>query len=105
LVDKRFNLRWGKLFATYLVLYSIIRFFVEGIRLDPSGVFFGLRTNQWSAVIGIVIGLAVFYWQNKRHPGTEDSVYLVDRTETKVEKPSTAKTKAKTETKSKAKTK
>ncbi|MEY3472513.1 MAG: hypothetical protein RLY22_16 [Actinomycetota bacterium] len=107
LVDKRFNLRWGKLFATYLVLYSIIRFFVEGIRLDPSGVFYGLRTNQWSAVIGIVIGLAVFYWQSKRHPGTEDSVYLVDRTETKVEKPSKAKTegetKAKTETKTKAK--
>lgn len=77
--DKRFNLRWGKLFALYLILYSVIRFFVEGIRLDPSGVFYGLRTNQWSAVIGIVIGLAVFYIQSRRHTGTETSVYLEGR--------------------------
>jgi prolipoprotein diacylglyceryltransferase len=79
LIDKRFNLRWGKLFALYLVLYSIIRFFIEGIRLDPSGVFFGLRTNQWSAVVGIVIGLAVFYIQSRRHTGNETSVYLEGR--------------------------
>ena len=76
LLDKRFNLRWGKLFATYLVLYSTIRFFIEGIRLDPSAVFFGLRTNQWSAVVGIVIGLAVLYIQSKRHTGLEKSVYV-----------------------------
>ena len=76
LLDKRFNLRWGKLFATYLVFYSTIRFFIEGIRLDPSAVFFGLRTNQWSAVAGIVIGLTVFYIQSKRHTGLETSVYV-----------------------------
>ena len=76
LLDKRFQLRWGKLFATYLVFYSTIRFFIEGIRLDPSAVFFGLRTNQWSAVAGIVIGLAVFYIQSKRHTGLETTVYV-----------------------------
>ena len=76
LLDKRFQLRWGKLFAAYLVTYSTIRFFIEGIRLDPSAVFYGLRTNQWSAVIGILIGLSIFYIQNRRHPGLEPSVYL-----------------------------
>jgi len=86
LADRRFNLRWGKLFALYLILYSVIRFFVEGIRLDPSGVFYGLRTNQWSAVIGIVIGLAVFYIQSRRHTGSETSVYLESRDQPEVAK-------------------
>lgn len=81
LLDKRFELRWGKLFATYLILYSVIRFFVESIRLDPSGVFFGLRTNQWSAVIGVVVGLGIFYIQSRRHPGKEPSVSLKPESE------------------------
>ncbi len=76
LLDRKFELRWGKLFGLYLVFYSVGRFFIESIRLDPSGVFFGLRTNQWSAVAGIVIGIAVFYIQRRRHPGAEPSVTL-----------------------------
>jgi len=75
-LDKRFQLRWGKLFAAYLVTYSTIRFFIEGIRLDPSSVFFGLRTNQWSAVIGIVIGLVIFYVQKRKHTGIEIGVHV-----------------------------
>lgn len=75
-LEKRFNLRWGKLFAAYLVIYSVIRFFVESIRLDPSAVFYGLRTNQWSAVAGIIIGIGLFYIQSRRHTGAELSVYV-----------------------------
>ncbi|MEN9604219.1 MAG: hypothetical protein RLZZ06_761 [Actinomycetota bacterium] len=73
---KQFKLQWGKVFALYLVVYSIGRFLIETIRLDTIGVLFGLRTNQWSAVIGILIGLAIFYVQSRRHAGTEPSVYL-----------------------------
>lgn len=76
ILDKRFELRWGKLFAIYLVLYGLIRFFVEAIRLDPSQVFFGLRTNQWSAVVSIVIGICLFIIQRRRHPGLEPTVTL-----------------------------
>ena len=83
LLDKKFELRWGKLFALYLVFYSTIRFFVEGIRLDPSAVFYGLRTNQWSAVIGVIIGLAIFYVQSRRHTGLEPGVFLEPKTKTK----------------------
>ena len=78
-LDSRFNLRWGKLFALYLVIYSIGRFFIEGIRLDPSDYYFGLRTNQWSAILGILIGLFVFWWQNRRHTGAELSVYTATK--------------------------
>lgn len=73
---KQLKLQWGKVFALYLVVYSVGRFFIEAIRLDPSDVFFGYRTNQWSAILGIVLGLTFWYVQSRRHTGIEQSVYL-----------------------------
>jgi prolipoprotein diacylglyceryl transferase len=73
--DKRFNLRWGKMLGLYLVYYSIGRIWVEAIRIDPSEVLLGLRINIWSAIIGIVVGLAILLLQSRRHPGLESSVY------------------------------
>ena len=89
---KRLKLQWGKVFALYLVVYSIGRYFVEGIRLDPSEVFFGLRTNQWSAVVGVAIGIAIYLLQSRRHTGLEPDVYLpgrrpVEETKSEPEKP------------------
>ncbi|MFM1779426.1 MAG: hypothetical protein RIS51_571 [Actinomycetota bacterium] len=78
-LDKRFELRWGRLFGLYLVWYSLGRIWVESIRIDPSEIILGLRINIWSALIGIVIGAAVYLVQNRRHPGLEPSVWLVGR--------------------------
>lgn len=75
ILDKRMNLRWGRLFGLYLIYYSIGRFWIENLRIDPSDVYLGLRTNQWSAVFGIVIGLAIIVWSVRRHHGLELSVY------------------------------
>jgi prolipoprotein diacylglyceryltransferase len=79
LLERRFNLRWGRLFALYLVWYSTGRFFIEAIRLDPSDVFFGLRTNQISALVGVLVGLALFMIQRARHTGEETTGYLPGR--------------------------
>ena len=79
LLERRFNLRWGRMFAAYLMWYSFGRFFVESIRLDPSDVFFGLRTNQISALAGILVGLALFMIQRARHTGVETTGYLPGR--------------------------
>jgi len=73
--DKRFSLRWGKLFGLYLIYYSIGRIWVEAIRIDPSEILLGLRINIWSAIAGIIVGLAVIIIQSRRHPGLETSVY------------------------------
>jgi prolipoprotein diacylglyceryl transferase len=73
--DKRFNLRWGKMLGLYLVYYSIGRIWVEAIRIDPSEVLLGLRINIWSAIAGILVGLAILLLQSRRHPGFEASVY------------------------------
>ena len=75
ILDKRLNLRWGRLFGLYLIYYSIGRFWIENLRIDPSDVYLGLRTNQWSAVAGIVIGLALIIWSVRRHHGLELTVY------------------------------
>lgn len=76
---RKFNLQWGRLFGLYLVWYGVGRFFLETIRLDVAEVFFGLRSNQWAALIAIALGLAIFLVQRVRHPGLEPSVYRPGR--------------------------
>jgi prolipoprotein diacylglyceryl transferase len=78
-LDRKLKLRWGQMFAAYLITYSIGRAFVESIRIDPSEVFFGLRTNVWSAIFGIAIGLALFVWSRRKNKQEETSVYLPGR--------------------------
>jgi prolipoprotein diacylglyceryl transferase len=79
MADKRFNLRWGKMFGLYLVYYSVGRVWVEAIRIDPSETVLGLRVNIWSAILGIAVGLAVILIQSRRHTGIENSAYLIGR--------------------------
>ena len=75
-VEKRFNLQWGKVFAAYLVYYSLGRVFIESIRLDPAYVVLGLRTNVWSAIIGILVGIVLFVYLGRKHTGIEQSIFL-----------------------------
>lgn len=74
ILDKRLDLRWGRLFAIYIAYYSIGRFWIEDLRVDPSEVLLGLRSNQWSAIVGVVVGLALCIWSRRAHPGVEISV-------------------------------
>jgi len=79
LLEQRFNMRWGRMFAGYLIWYSFGRFFIESIRLDSSDIFMGLRTNQWSALAGLLIGLTLLMLQRFRHTGVETTGYLPGR--------------------------
>jgi prolipoprotein diacylglyceryl transferase len=56
-VDRRANLREGSLFLLYAAGYSVLRFFVEGLRIDPAKAASGLRLNQWVSMV--VFGVAV----------------------------------------------
>jgi prolipoprotein diacylglyceryl transferase len=76
---RKFNLQWGRLFGLYLVWYGVGRFFLEMIRLDVAEVIFGLRANQWMALVAIAVGFAIFVIQARRHPGDEPSVYRPGR--------------------------
>jgi len=76
LAEKKLRLQWGKLTALYIAYYSLGRALIEPMRLDPANIFLGLRTNEWSAILGIIFGVVMFYYLNKRHPGLETSIYL-----------------------------
>jgi prolipoprotein diacylglyceryl transferase len=58
-IDRRFKLRPGNLMAVYLIGYGIGRFWIEGMRIDPTSEVGGLRWNQWVALAMIVIGAVV----------------------------------------------
>jgi len=78
-IERKWRPRWGMFFGMYLVWYGIGRFFVEGMRVDPSLLLLGLRSNQWTALLAIVVGLAIIIVQRSRHVGLERSVYLPGR--------------------------
>jgi len=58
-IDRRFKLRAGNLMGVYLIGYGIGRFWIEGLRIDPTSEVGGLRWNQWVALAMIVIGAVV----------------------------------------------
>lgn len=71
LLDRKFKLGWGKLFALYMVVYGTGRFFIEGIRTDFSYYFGPLRTNQVTALLVALAGLAIFALLQRTKPGRE----------------------------------
>ncbi|MCS5734225.1 prolipoprotein diacylglyceryl transferase [Herbiconiux sp. CPCC 203386] len=80
LVERRFALRWGKLFALYLVWYGLGRSWLEAIRIDPSSDgFLGIPANIWASFAAIALGIVLFVVQSRRHPGVEVSVYRAGR--------------------------
>ena len=78
-IERRLRLQWGKLFGVYLIWYGLGRFWIEGLRLDPSFIFLGLRTNQLAALVAIIIGVVLIAVQSARHTGRETSVYRPGR--------------------------
>ena len=57
-VDRKLRLGPGRLFGVYLIGYGIGRFWIEGLRIDPTEAsdVFGLRWNQWVALAAVVGG-------------------------------------------------
>ena len=67
LIERRFRgrIRPGGLFALYVLVYSIGRFWIEMLRVDPSHEFGGVRLNVYVAGIAIVASAAFFVWWQK----------------------------------------
>lgn len=76
ILERRLQLRWGRLWALYLIWYGIGRSWLEMIRIDPtSNVLLGVPVNTWASIAAIALGVALFIVQTKRHPEPEFSVY------------------------------
>ncbi|HJS49095.1 MAG TPA: prolipoprotein diacylglyceryl transferase [Gaiellaceae bacterium] len=65
LVERRFRIRPGGLFALYVLLYSVGRFWIEMLRVDPSHEWGGIRLNVYVAGVAIVLSAAFFVWWQK----------------------------------------
>jgi prolipoprotein diacylglyceryl transferase len=79
LLERRLTLRWGRAFGVYLIWYGVGRSFFESIRVDPSEMFFGIRTNIWASYAAILIGIVILLVQRRRHTGVELSPYVPGR--------------------------
>lgn len=76
---KKFSLQWGKTLSVYLIWYGLGRSYFESIRIDPSLIFLGVRTNVWAAWAAALVGVIIFIVQSRRHPGLEPSAYVPGR--------------------------
>ena len=79
LIERRWRPRWGKFFGMYLIWYGVGRFFIEGLRVDPSLTILWWKTNQFAALLAIVLGLVIILVQRRRHVGLERSIYRPGR--------------------------
>jgi prolipoprotein diacylglyceryl transferase len=70
LIERRFKIRPGGLFALYVLIYSVGRLWIEMLRVDPSHELGGVRLNVIVAAVAIVLAGAFFvWWQRTWHKG------------------------------------
>ena len=58
-LDRRMPMRPGRLFFVYTASYTAFRFFIEGIRIDPTHHVGGLRINQWVSLVIFSLSILV----------------------------------------------
>lgn len=71
---RRFNPRNGELFLSYVLWYSVGRFFIEGLRTDSLMLTETLRMAQFISIL--LIGLAIFLIWFRRWKGYAKHRYL-----------------------------
>ncbi|WP_373869508.1 prolipoprotein diacylglyceryl transferase [Sphaerisporangium rufum] len=69
---RRYALRHARLFALYVAGYTLGRFWIEGLRVDPAHHILGLRLNQWTSIV-IFVGALAYFWLT-RDKTTEEVV-------------------------------
>ena len=62
LVDRRFSLAKGQIFALYGMLYTVGRGVIEMMRTDTANHVLGLRLNVWTSMV-VFAGAAFAYWR------------------------------------------
>lgn len=68
LLDRRFRLTGGQLFACYAMLYTAGRFWIELLRIDTANHIGGMRLNNWTALLVFAGAAAYFGWSRRRRP-------------------------------------
>lgn len=75
---RKANLRRGELFLTYVIYYSVVRFFIEFFRTDALMLTEQLRMAQVISIALVVLSLVLIWYRRKK--GYADNRYLDDST-------------------------
>jgi phosphatidylglycerol---prolipoprotein diacylglyceryl transferase len=78
--ERRFGLAHGRVFALYVMLYTVGRGVIEMLRTDEANHILGLRLNVWTSVL-VFIGALYGFWRAGRralpgdvgHKSTDDT--------------------------------
>jgi prolipoprotein diacylglyceryl transferase len=73
-LDNKVPMRAGRLFFFYTAGYTVFRFFIEGLRIDPSHDAGGLRLNQWVSLVVFAASVAVIISMRGRPATTEPTL-------------------------------
>jgi prolipoprotein diacylglyceryl transferase len=71
LIDRRFTLARGQIFALYGILYTIGRGLIEMLRTDQANYVLGMRLNVWTSVIVFAISAFAFWRFGVRGQGAD----------------------------------
>jgi hypothetical protein len=74
-LDRRLRLGHGRVFAFYVLLYTVGRGWIEALRVDPANHILGLRLNLWTSLfvgLGALVYLVVSF---RLRPGREEFVF------------------------------
>jgi prolipoprotein diacylglyceryl transferase len=66
LVERRWRLRSGGLFAVYVAAYTAGRFWIEALRVDDAHHILGLRLNDWVSIVVFAGAMAVLWFRRSR---------------------------------------
>jgi len=71
IVEKRFPIRRGQVFALYVAMYTFGRVWFEALRIDDASKIFGIRFNLLLSAVLCVFGVAWFVWLGRHSEPSE----------------------------------
>jgi prolipoprotein diacylglyceryl transferase len=78
LIDRRYQLDRGRVFALYVMLYTVGRGGIEYLRVDQATHILGLRLNDWTALLVFLGALFYFVRVTRREREAEPEPAPVD---------------------------
>jgi prolipoprotein diacylglyceryl transferase len=70
--DKRFRMGHGRVFALYVLLYTLGRVWIEYLRIDTANTILGVRLNVWTSIL-VGLGALIYLIVSARmRPGREE---------------------------------
>ncbi len=72
--DRRFRMGHGRVFALYVMLYTVGRGVIETVRIDTANTLGGVRINVWVSAVVFLGALTYLIVSSRLRPGRETEV-------------------------------